>query len=180
MAYREINLYKTQSDVNPAVVAAMQTLWRASLVGVIAVSVVWIIVYSVYLFFSVRKDNLKKEQLILVQTITGLSGREALLSHVKKQAGVAQKALASQKPLDEAISELEHVGGAMSLRSFSINDQLIVAAEFDAPSIDLVLSAIQIIHTEDQAKRVVNPTIRKFSIGKDGKLTLSLSFVPVF
>ncbi len=175
---RTINLISTKTALPETLVALTKHIRKVGL----AVSLLSL---GLGLFFGVgftvlklRVSSLAQEKDTLVARIKSASKKEGIYAILVKQSLVAQKALASVKPWDAVVDEINAIAPQPILLSASVNEKQELSLTAQTPSVEEAALVVERISSLTTQKKIRNAVLESLEVGIDGKVKLVISFTP--
>ncbi len=175
-----INLISTKTGLSPQLELIETSLRRISTVAVVIFLGAGLFVGALYLYYSSRLTNLETARAQLRSQISNAKNSEGLLVSIKDRTRIVEKAMSSQRPLAETLNLLSTVAVPPILTGVSADEESKIDITITGNSIDEVAPPVAALIAYAKEGRVKSPELRSIQFGKNGVVTISISFNAVF
>lgn len=173
-----INLISTKTELPEQLVAITIHLRKAGVMVVLASLTLGLFFGIGLTVLRLRVATLTKERDTVVARIQSSSRKESIYSVLIKQSAVALKVLASVKPWDSIVDQINAIAPEPQFISASVSEKQDLTMTIQAPSVEEAIVAVETVTSLSQQKKIHNSVLESLEMGPDGKVKLIISFTP--
>lgn len=179
MSNEDINLLKRDFTSGGVIAAIENKLRIAAWWSIISLLASGIIIGTLYVVLTSRAGLLEEDVKTTAQRINAQSVKEGILLSLIQRTDIAKKALDAARPWGNLFGILTRMAAPTQLHTLTIDEAGKVNVMFVLSSVDDAVTIVSNVIALTQQQILHNPQLVSFVIQPDGKVQMSLSFVPV-
>lgn len=138
-----------------------------------------VIIASLYIYLNSTVNGLETDKANLTRQINQQSDKEGILLSLKDRTAIAGKALGAGRTWGDLFPLLTKIA-TEGFTSVSADENGRVSTELSLGSVDEASTIVSNIMSLVDDKALRSPQLAAFSIAEDGRIRLSISFIPIF
>ncbi len=174
-----INLISPRAKLPDSVIRVSKSLARISLVSLVVFLVVSLLVGFFYWTLKKRVEVQRVRRDQLAREVTTFTETETFLTAVRDRSRLADKILGSQLPWWQTLERVSLFAPPPMLASISVDEKRRVVLTIQASALEENFPVLTAIVGDVELKRIIAPEVVSFTLDKDGKSRLVISFFPV-
>jgi hypothetical protein len=175
-----INLIRTKTSSSPQLEAIEGSLRKTAYIALVAVCSVGLIIGIVFFILFQEKTYLETSKQNLQREVTKNIQKEGMYRSIKDRISTVKQVMGNQKQWSQSLDRIMVFVSPPVLSDFSVDDLGKITISLKAESVDSILTTVNGLVSEAKNKRIVNPQLLSFQIGKTGSITATISFSMVF
>lgn len=112
--------------------------------------------------------------------VSSQKSKEGIYISIQDRTKVISSVLASQRPWTKVLDRVSSFVSPPELTSVSVDDQNKMVLSISSSSLESVLTIVNAVIAEAQAKHFINPQLLSLQIGTNGTVQLSIAFLALF
>lgn len=175
-----INLISTKTGLSPQLSLIETSLRRTSGIAIVAFLLIGLSVGGLFMYYSSQLATLESTRTTLRNEIAAAKHIEGLLTSIKDRTRIVEKTMDSQRPWAKTLNLLGEIAVPPALAGVSVDENSKIETTIQANSIDDLVSPVRMFISMAREGRIRNPVLQSVQVGKNGFVTISVSFIMVF